>query len=123
MPAAALQMEQLQSDLLAAGQALGAGVQLLLLLTKFRFGLAAEDFEVLRCSLSPAVVEGAEVRPELTSLLQCFVDDVCFRLAVEGFECAALHLEPSSSVGSRGETQSFLKLVAAEGLCSSTAAL
>jgi hypothetical protein len=56
-----LQMEQLQAELLSSGQALGAGVQLLLLLTKFRFGLAGEDFELLRASLSPAVLEGAEV--------------------------------------------------------------
>jgi hypothetical protein len=54
-------MEQLQAELLSSGQALGAGVQLLLLLTKFRFGLAGEDFELLRASLSTAVLEGAEV--------------------------------------------------------------
>lgn len=56
-----VQMEQLQAELLAAGQALGAGVQLLLLLTRFRFKLAAEEFELLRCALSPVVLEGPEV--------------------------------------------------------------
>jgi hypothetical protein len=73
-----LQMEQLQSELLASGQALGAGVQLLLLLTKFRFGLAPEDFDVLRAALSPTVLEGAEVvspkhlpSSPMTTLLKC----------------------------------------------------
>ncbi|WIA34315.1 hypothetical protein OEZ86_012654 [Tetradesmus obliquus] len=63
----ATQMEQLQAELLAAGQALGAGVQLLLLLTRFRFKLAAEEFELLRCALSPVVLEGPEVSWEETS--------------------------------------------------------
>ncbi|WIA14131.1 hypothetical protein OEZ85_002674 [Tetradesmus obliquus] len=63
----ATQMEQLQAELLAAGQALGAGVQLLLLLTRFRFKLAAEEFELLRCALSPVVLEGPEVSWEETT--------------------------------------------------------
>uniref|UniRef100_A0A383VDZ0 PTHB1 N-terminal domain-containing protein n=1 Tax=Tetradesmus obliquus TaxID=3088 RepID=A0A383VDZ0_TETOB len=63
----ATQMEQLQAELLAAGQALGAGVQLLLLLTRFRFKLAAEESELLRCALSPVVLEGPEVSWEETT--------------------------------------------------------
>jgi hypothetical protein len=59
--AVCVQMEQLQADLLAAGQALGAGVQLLLLLTRFRFGLPAEEYDMLHCCLSPVVLEGPEV--------------------------------------------------------------
>lgn len=50
-----------QEQLLAAGQALGAGVQLLLLLCKLQFGLSQGELQVLSSCLSPVVHDGLEV--------------------------------------------------------------
>jgi hypothetical protein len=95
-----LQMEQLQAELLSSGQALGAGVQLLLLLTKFRFGLAAEDFELLRASLSPAVLEGAEVSAAHKPRLACLH---CINAACRSdFESGSGQPQPSSAGVGRG---------------------
>ncbi|KAF8061317.1 bbs9 [Scenedesmus sp. PABB004] len=53
-------IEQGQAQLADAAQALGAGVQLLLLLTRYRYALSDKEYELLRCVLSPVVQDGAD---------------------------------------------------------------
>eukprot|EP00877_Chromochloris_zofingiensis_P007511 jgi/Chrzof1/3012/Cz12g08060.t1 len=60
-------MEKAQAKVSEAGQALGAAVQLMLQLIRYRFALSAEDVEVLQCALTPVVEEGPEVGWEETT--------------------------------------------------------